>query len=120
MSNKDRAGVSGIGETRYPRGSPSSAVELQFEASLLAAADAGIAPHEIDGVIPIGVVSAIAEDFIENPGLTDLRFSAVIPHGRASPVKTLQSAAALVAFGRNVRAAANKAGARFHQMPQFH
>ena len=81
MSIKDRACVSGIGETRYLRGSPSSAVELQLEASLLAAADAGIAPHEIDGVIPIGVVSAIAEDFIENLGLTDLRFSAVIPHG---------------------------------------
>ena len=42
MSIKDRAGVSGIGETRYLRGSPSCAVELQFEASLLAAADAGI------------------------------------------------------------------------------
>ncbi|NBQ89707.1 MAG: transporter, partial [Betaproteobacteria bacterium] len=50
MSIKDKASVSGIGETRYLRGSPSSAVELQLEASLLAAADAGIAPHEIDGV----------------------------------------------------------------------
>ncbi len=130
MAIKDRACVSGIGETRYLRGSPSSAVELQLEASLLAAADAGIAPHEIDGVIPIGVVSAIAEDFIENLGITDLRFSALIPHGGASPVMALQSAAALVAggickhvliaFGRNVSAAANKAGARIHQMPQFH
>ncbi len=44
-------------------------------------------------------------------------------------MKTLQSAAlvaggicqhVLIAFGRNVSAAANKAGARFHQMPQFH
>ena len=42
MSVKDRACVSGIGETRYLRGSPSCAVELKFEASLLAAADVGI------------------------------------------------------------------------------
>ena len=42
MSIKDRACVSGIGETRYMRGSPSSVVELQLEASLLAAADAAL------------------------------------------------------------------------------
>jgi uncharacterized OB-fold protein len=47
MSIKDRAGVSGIGETRYLRGSPSCAVELQFEASLLAAVDVGIYSYTV-------------------------------------------------------------------------
>ena len=129
-SLKDQACVSGVGETVYMRGSSKSAFELQIEASLLAIADAGLHPRDIDGVIPIGIVSGIAEDFIDNFGITDLHYSAVIPHGGASPVMALQAAATvlatgvcrhvLITFGRNVSAGSNKAGARIHQMPQFH
>ena len=131
MTLRDKACVSGIGETRYMRGSTKTAFELQIESSLNAIADAGLTPRDIDGVIPIGIVSGTADDFIENFGIPDLRFSAVIPHGGASPVMALQCAAAAVAsgacnhvlitFGRNVTAAAiTKAGARIHTMPQFH
>lgn len=130
MSLADRACVTGVGETAYVRGATRSAYELQFEAALAAVADAGLSPRDIDGVIPIGIVSAIAEDFIDNFGIPDLHFSAVIPHGGASPVMALQAAASvvasgicrhvLIAFGRNVSAASNKAGARIHAMPQFH
>ncbi len=130
MKLADQACVSGIGETAYSRGSTKTAFELQIEASLTAIADAGLTPKDIDGVIPIGIVSGIAEDFIDNFGIPDLRFSAVIPHGGASPVMALQAAATvlatgicqhvLITFGRNVSAATNKAGARIHQMPQFH
>ena len=94
MSIADKACVTGIGETAYVRGSPKSAFELQLEAARRAAEDAGISPRDIDGVIPIGVVSGIAEDFIDNFGITDLRFSALIPHGGASPTMALQSATA--------------------------
>ena len=131
MTLRDKACVTGIGETIYMRGSTQSAFELQIEASLKAIADAGLDPKQIDGVIPIGIVSATAEDFIDNFGIPDLRFSALVPHGGASPVMALQCAAAavaaglcnhvLIAFGRNVTgAAATKAGARIHTMPQFH
>jgi acetyl-CoA acetyltransferase len=131
LTLRDKACVSGIGETAYMRGSAKTAFELQIEASLKAVADAGLRPRDIDGVIPIGIVSGTADDFIENFGIPDLRFSAVIPHGGASPVMALQCAAAAVAsgacnhvlitFGRNVTAKAiTKAGARIHTMPQFH
>lgn len=130
MSLRDKACVTGIGETAYMRGSTKSAFELQLESSLAAIADAGLRPKDIDGVIPIGIVSGTADDFIDNFGIPDLRFSAVIPHGGASPVMAVQCAAAVVAsgvcnhvlitFGRNVTAAANKAGARIHSMPVFH
>ena len=130
MSLSDKACVTGIGETQYMRGSSKTAFELQLEASLKAIADAGLTPKDIDGIIPIGIVSGTADDFIDNFGIPDLRFSALIPHGGASPVMALQCAAAAVAagvcnhvlitFGRNVTAASNKAGARIHQMPQFH
>jgi acetyl-CoA acetyltransferase len=131
LTLRDKACVSGIGETVYMRGSTKTAFELQIESSLKAISDAGLSPRDIDGVIPIGIVSGTADDFIENFGIPDLRFSALIPHGGASPVMALQCAAAAVAsgacnhvlitFGRNVTAAAiTKAGARIHTMPQFH
>ncbi len=130
MSLRDKSCVTGIGETAYMRGSTKTAFELQIESSLKAISDAGLSPKDIDGIIPIGIVSGTADDFIDNFGLPDLRFSAVVPHGGASPAMALQCAAAAVAsgacnhvlitFGRNVSAAANKAGARIHNMPQFH
>ena len=130
MSLRDRSCVTGIGETVYARGLPGTAFELQIEASLKAVADAGLKPSQIDGVIPIGIVSGTADDFIDNFGISDLRFSALVPHGGASPVMALQAAAAaiaggicrhvLITFGRNVSASSNKAGARIHNMPQFH
>ncbi len=122
MTLRDKTCVTGIGETAYMRGSTKTAFELQIESSLKAIADAGLTPKDIDGIIPIGIVSGTADDFIDNFGLPDLRFSAVVPHGGASPVMALQCAAAAVAsgackhvlitFGRNVSAASNKAGAR--------
>ena len=130
MTLKDKTCVTGIGETAYLRGSRKTAFELQIESSLSAIGDAGLTPKDIDGVIPIGIVSGTADDFIDNFGLPDLRFSALVPHGGASPVMALQCAAAaiaagacnhvLITFGRNVSAASNKAGARIHSMPQFH
>ncbi|MBL8386012.1 MAG: thiolase family protein [Burkholderiales bacterium] len=132
MSLANRSCVTGIGETAYTRGATATAFELQIEASKKAIVDAGLTPKDIDGVIPIGIVSGTADDFIENFGIPDLRFSAVVPHGGASPAMALQAAAmavasgacghVLITFGRNISAMAhgNKAGARIHNMPQFH
>ncbi len=129
MTLNGAAAIVGIGETAYTRRSPRTALELQFEASLAAIADAGLTPRDIDGVIPVGITGAPAEEYITNFGLTDLRFSAVIPHGGASGIGALQAAAAAVATGiattvlvpsgRNVSSGA-RAGVRIHQMPQFH
>ena len=130
MSLSDKACVSGIGETAYVRRASKPVFGLQIEASLKAIDDAGITPKDIDGVIPIGLVTGIAEDFIDNFGIPDLHFSAQIPHGGASPAMALQCAVmavaggvcnhVLIAFGRNISAASAKAGSRIHQMPQFH
>ena len=129
MSLKDKAALTGIGETAYVRGTPKTGPALQFEAALKAIADAGLTPKDIDGIIPIGITGNTAEEFIANFGIDDLRLSAIIPHGGASGVASLQTAAAavatgvckhvLVAFGRNVTSGA-RAGQRIHTMPQFH
>ncbi len=96
---KDRAAVTGVGETAYTRDTDRSQLELTLAASLAAIADAGLEPKDIDGVIPYGAGGVVAEDFITNFGLPDLRYSALTPMGGASPVAALQSAAMAVATG---------------------
>ncbi len=129
MSLRDKAAVTGIGETRYQRGATRGSTELQLEAALLAIADAGLAPREIDGIIPIGITGAPAEELATNLGVAELRYSALTPMGGASSIAAIQTAAAaisaglchhvLIAAGRNVTSGA-RAGVRIHQMPQFH
>ena len=122
------ASVVGVAETTYSRSSEHTALELQLQASLAAIADAGLRPTDVDGVLPIGITGAPAEEYVASLGLPDLRLSALVPHGGASPVGALQLAAAaiaagicrtvLVPAGRSVSRGA-KAGVRIHSMPQF-
>ena len=129
MSLREKAAITGVGETAYVRGSGKSAFQLQIEASLAAIEDAGLTPREIDGVIPIGITGAPADEFVTNFGLEDLRFSALTPMGGASSIAAVQCAAAaiatgicnhvLIAAGRNSFLGA-RAGVRIHEMPQFH
>jgi acetyl-CoA acetyltransferase len=129
MPLNGKGAITGIGETAYVRASPKSAFELQIEASLLAIADAGLDPKDIDGIIPIGITGAPAEAFVTNFGIPDLRFSALTPMGGASGIAAVQCAIAaimaglcnhvLIPAGRNVSSGA-RAGVRIHQMPQFH
>ncbi len=95
----DKAIVSGIGETRYTRVTEQGQLDLTLEAALAAIADAGLEPKDIDGVIPYAAGAVVAEDFITNFALPDLRYSAHTPMGGASPVAALQSAAMAVATG---------------------
>ncbi|MEQ8660515.1 MAG: transporter, partial [Gammaproteobacteria bacterium] len=99
FSLRDRAAVTGVGETAYTRETARSQLELTLAAALAAIADAGLTPRDIDGVIPYAAGGVVAEDFITNFGLPDLRYSALTPLGGASPVAALQSAAMAVATG---------------------
>ena len=96
---RDKAIVSGVGETEYARESTKSQLALTLEASLNAIRDAGLTPKDVDGVIPYPAGGIIAEDFITNFDLPDLRYSAVTPMGGASPVAAIQSATMAVATG---------------------
>jgi acetyl-CoA acetyltransferase len=120
--------VSGVGETEYTRGPAArSSLALQLEAGLAAVRDAGLVPGDIDGIVPSSVGSATAEDFIENFGLRDLRFSATVPMGGASAVAGLQLASAVIAAGicRHVLLVVGRdgrggsIGARLRATPQF-
>jgi acetyl-CoA acetyltransferase len=128
MGLKERGAITGIGETAYRRNSGKSVVALQMEASLAAIADAGLAPTDIDGIIAYAPSGVVAEDFVTNFGIPDLRFSATTPMGGASAVAAVQCALAVVAtgvcrhvlipLGRN-GASGSRIGARVREMPQF-
>ena len=48
---RDKAAISGIGETAYTRGTTKSGLALQLEASLKAIEDAGLKPADIDHLV---------------------------------------------------------------------
>lgn len=125
---REKAAVSGIGETAYTRGTSKSGPALQFEASLKAIADAGLSPRDIDGIIPYFPGGAIAEDHVANLGLPDLKLSVFVPMGGATCVAALQTAAMAVATGvcRHVLISVGRTGysgarasERLLQFPQF-
>ena len=72
MSLRDKAAITGVGETEYSRNSGQSVVALQMQASLAAIADAGLTPKDIDGIIAYGASGVVAEDFVTNFGIPDL------------------------------------------------
>jgi acetyl-CoA acetyltransferase len=130
MTIRDIAAVTGIGETAYTRGAAGkTGLELQLEAALIATGDAGLGPTDIDGiVIPMGTGPTVAEDFIANFGIPDLKFSAVTPLGGAGCVAALQAAAAAIAGGicghvlipiGRTGFSGPRIGTRLHQWPQF-
>jgi hypothetical protein len=86
MSLRDKGATTGVGETAYTRNSGRSVVALQMQASLAAIADAGLTPKDIDGVIACATSGVVAEDFVTNFGIPDLRFSATTPMGGANCV----------------------------------
>lgn len=97
-SLKDKSCIVGVGESAFTRGSGKTELQLMLDASVAALADAGLKPHDIDGIVgpPIG---APAEHFAANLGIENLRYAASVHMGGASPVVALQSAAMAVACG---------------------
>ena len=95
---KDKACIVGVGESAYTRGSGQTVLRLVLEASRHAIADAGLAVQDIDAFVLPGYF-VFQEALAANLGIENLRYSAMIQMGGASPVTALQSAAMAIATG---------------------
>jgi acetyl-CoA acetyltransferase len=98
QSLKDAACIVGVGESEFTRGTNKTDFQITLEASMNAIYDAGLSPHDIDGIVgpPIG---SPAEHFAANLGIEDLRYAVTVHTGGASCVTGLQSAAMAIASG---------------------
>ena len=97
-SIENGACIVGVGETAFTRHSGQSVLGLVIEASVAAAADAGIKPEQIDGVVNPSYfyfTKALAASL----SIPDLRYSIEIRMGGASPAVALQNAAMAVSTG---------------------
>ena len=68
QSLKDQACITGVGETAYTRGTDKKEFSLMLEASMHAIADAGLSPHDIDGIIPAPDAVCHGRTFCGQPG----------------------------------------------------
>jgi len=98
QSLKDAACIVGAGESEFTRGTNKTDFQITLEASMNAIYDAGLNPHDIDGIVgpPIG---SPAEHFAANLGIEDLRYAVTVHTGGASCVTGLQAAALAIASG---------------------
>ena len=92
--------IVGVGETDYCRrpGSGKSDLVLRLEAAVRAIDDAGLAPSDIDGIMPFSH-NGNAEEFAANLGCENLRFAATVNMGGAGSVAALLTAAAALNSG---------------------
>ena len=96
---RESCAILGADETRYVRGSGWSDLALQLEGATRACRDAGIRPDQIDGIIANATSGIIAEEYIRNFGIRDLRYATTVHMGGASVVASIQSAVLAVAAG---------------------
>ena len=95
---KDKACIVGVGETAYTRGTDRSVLNQRLRAAMAALDDAGLKPHDIDGMVTAMPMPTV-EHLAANLGIPDLRYSASSNIGGAAPVAALQTGAMAVALG---------------------
>jgi acetyl-CoA acetyltransferase len=120
------AAITGVGATSYTRASGKSVLALADDAARAAIADAGLRPHDVDGIASFMVMhdSVPTVALATSLGLPGLRFALDVDLGGQAPCHLVAQAAAAVTTGqaRHVvvfRAMNGRSGPRVGTM-QFH
>ena len=99
MSLSGRAAIAGIGATEFSKDSGRSELQLSSEATLAALADAGLAAHDVDGLVTFTMDNTAEIALARELGIGDLRFFSRISYGGGAACATVQQAAMAVATG---------------------
>lgn len=116
------AAIAGIGHTEYSKASGRSELQLAAECAKAACDDAGISPHDIDGMLTFTLDNSDEIMLGRCLGVKDLAYTARIPGGGAAAAATLFQAMGMVNAGlcKNVliwRAMNERSQYRFGQNP---
>ena len=96
---RDKAAIVGIGETEFSWDSGRSELQLACEAIVAACEDAGISPHDIDGIIRYDMDSNSETMLVQALGIKNLRHWEAISYGGGAANATVAHAAGAVAAG---------------------
>lgn len=94
------AAIVGIGQTEFAKVLERPEITLACEAARAGLVDAGLAPHDVDGMVRFDLESTQDVELARNLGVENLRFFADTPHGGGGACATLGLAAAAVETGR--------------------
>jgi len=117
------AAIAGIGATEFSKDSGRSELRLAAEAARAALADAGLSPHEVDGLVTFGMDSTAEIALARELGVPELRFFSQVGYGGGAACATVQQAAMAIAAGLAetvvcYRALNERSGRRFGQVPR--
>lgn len=99
MTFSRQAAIVGIGATEFSKDSGRSEWQLACESVVLALADAGIAPEEVDGFALFTMESNPEIAVARALGIPELKFFSRIPHGGGGAMAPVQQAALAVSSG---------------------
>jgi acetyl-CoA acetyltransferase len=103
MTLRDRVAIAGIGETDYSRESGRSEMQLTLQAIMAALEDAGLEPHDVDGLMRWSVDTSPEVEVASNLGIPDLAFFGEISQaGNVGAALVASASAAIVAGLANV------------------
>ena len=100
MNNiRDKAAIVGLGETEFSWDSGRSEIQLACEAIVAACDDAGVSPHEIDGIVRYEMDSNNETMLVQSLGIKNLRHWEAIAYGGGAGNATVAHAAGAIAAG---------------------
>ena len=95
----DSTAIVGIGATEFSKESGRSELQLAQEACLAACEDAGVDPHDVDGMVTYSMDTNPAIDVARGLGCDELRFFSLVDYGGGAAAGTILHAAMAVATG---------------------
>src|SRR3546814_18464858 len=93
------AAIAGIGQTEFSKASGRSELQLAAECAVAACNDAGVSPHDIDGMVTFTIDNSDEVNLARCLGVKDLAYTTRIPAGGAAAAATLYQAMAMVTAG---------------------